>query len=71
MFGQEVAFSMRTFRFTSGSIMTEQKQTIDCNLHLEPLTEISEEQAPGCTCFNEEQCQGKQILCYILHTYYM
>ena len=62
MFGQEVAFSMRTFRFTSGSIMAEQQQTIDCNLHLEPLDEIVEEQAPGCKCYNEEQCQGNKFL---------
>ena len=41
--------------------MTEQQQTIDCNLHLIPIGQVVEEQAPGCTYYNEEQCQGKQL----------
>ena len=58
VFGESVTFRMRTFRFTSGSTMEEQQQTIDCNLHLEPLADIVDEQSPSCKCYNEEQCQG-------------
>ena len=57
IFGETVAFSMRTFRFTSGgSVDNEQQQTIDCNLHLEPIADITQDQAADCTCHTQDQC---------------
>ena len=58
-FGETVAFSMRTFRFMSGESTTEQQQTINCSLHLEPRENISEDQAPDCSCYTKEECQSK------------
>ena len=60
IFGETVAFSMRTFRFTSGgSVDNEQQQTIDCNLHLEPIADITQDQAADCTCHTQDQCTSK------------
>ena len=59
-FGQEIGFSMRTFRFTNGESSTDaQAQTVSCELHLEPSEDIVEEQAADCPCYTQEQCQGK------------
>ena len=46
-FGQNIAFSMRTFRFiVDGESTTEsQSQTIHCDLYLEPVDNVAEEQA--------------------------
>ena len=57
-FGQNIGFSMRTFRFiVSGSQATEeQQQTISCNLHLEPVANVSSTQPPNCTCHTEDAC---------------
>ena len=60
IFGETVAFSMRTFRFTSGgSVDNEQQQTIECNIHLEPIADITQDQAADCTCFTEDDCISK------------
>ena len=48
---------MRVFRFMSGELAAEQLQTISCSLHLEPIDNITEDQAPNCTCYTEEECQ--------------
>ena len=56
-FGDTVGFSLRTFRFMSGESTNEQLQTISCSLHLEPIDNITEEQAPNCTCYTEAECQ--------------
>ena len=49
---------MRTFRFiVSGSQATEeQQQTISCDLHLEPVANVSSTQPPNCTCHTEDTC---------------
>ena len=55
-FGESVAFGMRAFRFV-GESATEQLQTISCSLHLEPIVDIEQHQAPDCTCYTKEECQ--------------
>ena len=61
VFGVNIEFSMRTFRFTSvGSVSAEeQTQTIECDLYLEPIADISEDQAADCTCYTQEECDSK------------
>ena len=59
LFGKDIAFSVRTFRFTSGQSLDDQNQTISCELHLEPVDEVAEEQAADCTCYDEEECAGE------------
>ena len=60
-FGENVEFSMRTFRFTSvGSVNAEeQEQTMECDLYLEPIDDISDGQAADCTCYSQEECDSK------------
>ena len=60
VFGENVEFTMRTFRFTSvGSVNAEeQTQTIECNLYLEPIDDITEDQAEDCTCYTQEECES-------------
>ena len=57
-FGQNVSFEMRTFRFiTAGSTATDaQEQTIACDLHLEPIADVSTSQPDDCTCFTQAAC---------------
>ena len=52
---------MRTFRFiTAGSNSDEeQNQTIACNLHLEPLDDVSSTQPEDCTCHTEDECVAR------------
>ena len=54
---------MRTFRFTvAGSSVTEaQDQTIDCNLHLEPIDGITSTQADDCSCHTEAECLNPRM----------
>ena len=61
LFGETIEFKMRTFRFTSDGTQSSdpQQQTIECDLHLEPSATIVQEQAADCTCYTQEQCQGK------------
>ena len=63
VFGETIEFKMRTFRFTAGGTQSSnpQQQTIECDLHLEPNSAIVQEQAADCTCYNQEQCQGRAI----------
>ena len=69
MFGQTIEFKMRTFRFTSAGTSSSdpQQQTIDCDLHLEPSANIVQEQAADCTCYTQEQCQGRVKYRILLH----
>ena len=59
LFGKDIAFSVRTFRFTGGQALNDQNQTISCEIHLEPVDEVAEEQAAACICYNEEECTGE------------
>ena len=71
VFGESIEFKMRTFRFTSGGAQSSdpQQQTIECDLHLEPIATIVQEQAADCTCYTQEQCQGshrrRQTTCHV------
>ena len=49
---------MRTFRFiTEGQGTTEeQAQQISCNLHLEPIADVSATQPADCSCHTEADC---------------
>ena len=60
-FGQNVSFEMRTFRFIiAGSSETEaQNQTIACNLHLEPVDDVSSTQPDDCSCHTEADCRNQ------------
>ena len=57
-FGQDIGFSIRTFRFiVSGAEATdEQQQTISCNLHLEPAADVATTQPTDCSCHTEADC---------------
>ena len=56
-FGKDIGFSLRTFRFTDGqSSSTDQDQTISCELHLESVADVPEEQAADCFCHNADDC---------------
>ena len=62
LFGKDIAFSVRTFRFTDGQSSTDdQNQTITCELYLEPADQVSE-QASDCVCYNAEQCSNEFYL---------
>ena len=60
-FGQNISFEMRTFRFitTGSSANKAQDQTIACNLHLEPLDDVSSTQPDDCTCYTEDECVAR------------
>ena len=57
-FRENVSFEMRTFRFiTTGSSATvAQDQTVSCNLHLEPVNDVSSSQPDDCLCHTEADC---------------
>ena len=59
-FGQNIGFSMRTFRFIvpGAEAADEQLQTISCNLHLEPAADVSTTQPIDCSCHTEADCAG-------------
>ena len=57
LFGRDIAFSVRTFRFTGGNQTSgDQEQTISCELHLEQIADVPEEQAADCFCHNADDC---------------
>ena len=58
-FGKDIAFSVRTFRFTDGQSTDDQNQTVTCEMHLEPAADVPEEQATDCTCYTAEECTGE------------
>ena len=63
LFGRDIAFSVRTFRFTGGNQTSgDQEQTISCELHLEPAADVPHQQASDCTCYDVETCAG-----YLFH----
>ena len=57
-FFPNAAFSMRTFRFNiAGSQANEeQQQTLSCNLRLNPVNAITQDQAADCSCHTESEC---------------
>ena len=57
-FGENIGFSMRTFRFIVAGTQTEaQQQTISCHLYLEPATDVTPiDQPADCSCYSEAQC---------------
>ena len=60
VFGKDIGFSLRTFRFTDGQASSsDQDQTISCELHLEPVADVPEEQAADCICYSADECSGK------------
>ena len=60
LFGKDIAFSVRTFRFTEGQSSTDtQNQTITCELYLEPADQVSAEQASDCICYSAEECSNE------------
>ena len=62
LFGRDIAFSVRTFKFTVGDETSGvQEQTISCELHLEPAAEVTQDQASDCTCYDETDCAGKKF----------
>ena len=62
-FGQNVSFEMRTFRFitTGSSASEEQNQIIACDLHLEPLEDVSSTQPEDCLCHTEADCGAPAV----------
>ena len=58
LFGKDIEFSVRTFRFSGGQSSSNQEQIINCQLHLEPADNVSEGQAPDCTCYNAQECSN-------------
>ena len=59
-FGKDIGLSLRTFRFIDGeSSSSDQEQTISCELHLEPIANVPEEQAADCTCYSADECTGE------------
>ena len=58
LFGKDIEFSLRVFRFTvGGQSTTDQRQTIGCELYLESADDVSEEQAADCSCYTHDDCQ--------------
>ena len=57
-FGQNVSFQMRTFRFiVAGSSSSEaQDQTLACNLHLDPIADVTSDQPEDCSCHTQADC---------------
>ena len=61
-FGQNIGFSMRTFRFMEAGAGSaeEQQQTISCNLHLEPAADVSTTQPTNCSCHTDADCNPRE-----------
>ena len=57
LFGRDIAFSVRTFRFTGGNQTSgDQEQTISCELYLEPAADVAATQPDDCSCYTENEC---------------
>ena len=62
-FSPNASFNMRTFRFNDGGSATEpEEQTVICTLHLDPVNEISREQASECSCYTQTECEERSHL---------
>ena len=62
-FSPNASFTMRTFRFNVGGSATEsQQQTVMCSLHLDAVTEISQNQASDCSCYTQTECEQRSHL---------
>ena len=62
LFGKDIAFSVRTFRFSGNQTSGDQEQTISCELHLEPTADVPQQQASDCTCYDVETCAGNLLI---------
>ena len=59
-FGKDIGFSFRTFRFTGADQASgDQEQTVSCELHLDPVDNIVQEQADACICYNQAECANE------------
>ena len=69
-FGADIGFSMRTFWFNAEtSSSTGQKQTMECNIRLDPVAAVSssqpnnsqpnDSQPNDCTCHTRGECTGQ------------
>ena len=62
-FFPNASFEMRTFRFNTGGSSTEaQQQTVMCSLHLDPVNDITQEQANNCSCYTRSECEQSHLL---------
>ena len=69
-FGSDISFSMRTFWFDSQtSSVTGQYQTMECNLRLDPITEISTRQPDDCSCHTKGDCFDSGKISAIIYYY--
>ena len=58
-FGPDIGFSMRTFWFDAQtSSATGQSQTMECEIRLDPIAEVSKTQPDDCTCYTCQTCQN-------------
>ena len=58
-FGPDIGFSMRTFWFDAQtSSATGQSQTMECEIRLDPISEVSSTQPDDCTCYTCQTCQN-------------
>ena len=69
-FGADIGFSMRTFWFNAAtSSSTGQKQTMECNIRLDPVAAMSssqpnylqprDSQPNDCTCYTRGECSAQ------------
>ena len=64
-FGADIGFSMRTFWFNAEtSSSTGQKQTMECNIRLDPVAAVSSSQPNNsqpndCTCHTRGECSAQ------------
>ena len=62
-FFPNASFEMRTFRFNTGGSSTEaQQQTVICNLHLDDVNDLIQQQANDCSCYTQTECEQNQNL---------
>lgn len=62
-FSPNASFNMRTFRFNVGGPATEaQQQSVICSLHLNPVNDITQEQAGACSCYTQSECEERHHL---------
>ena len=72
-FGENVSFSMRTFSFIVEGVSTtdDQAQNISCNLHIEPIADVTSTQPSDCSCHTEADCAAPGLfekkMCFDLY----
>lgn len=53
----------------SGTENEEQRQTVACNLHLDPSGNTNQNQPESCSCYTSEQCQEPGYISINLRSY--